>query len=70
MSEQQPTLPKGVELRPGPGDQAIELVIRAADTGELAWRLHDLIPLIQSGDLDRLVEAGDPGRGLSDAGGQ
>jgi hypothetical protein len=50
-------LPEGVRLGIRGDGPPIELVIRAANGDELAWRVHDLIPLIQSGELGRLIDA-------------
>ena len=50
-----PNLPEGVRLVCRDGRDPIELTIRAADGDQLAWRIHDLIPLIQSGGLNRLI---------------
>lgn len=55
-----PGLPDGVHLTVLAGAEEnapIELTVRAADANELAWRIHDLIPLIQSGKLNRLIES-------------
>ncbi len=49
-------LPPGVRLAWRDGDEPIELTVRAADANQLAWRIHDLIPLIQTGRLARLIE--------------
>ena len=54
---EKPDLPPGVDLTVSAGDEPIQLTVRAADVNELAWRIHDLIPLIQSGQLARLVDA-------------
>ncbi len=48
-------LPEGVRLVRADGAEPVELTIRAADADQLAWRIHDLIPLIQSGRLKRMV---------------
>lgn len=50
-------LPRGVTLVCRDGNEPVELTIRAADGNELAWRIHDLIPLIQSGKLGKLIDA-------------
>jgi hypothetical protein len=55
MSEPDAMLPHGVQLARRGGQESIELTIRAADANELAWRIHDLIPLIQSGRLAKII---------------
>ena len=50
-------LPPGVRLTRSADGQSFELVISAADGDELAWRIHDLIPLIQTGELSQLIAA-------------
>lgn len=49
-------LPEGVTLIRRSGDEPVEVAIRARDVDDLAWVLHDLIPLIQSGELAELFE--------------
>ncbi|MCG3177790.1 MAG: hypothetical protein BIFFINMI_00110 [Phycisphaerae bacterium] len=55
MSQGPHKLGNGVTIARRDGDEPLELLIRAADLDELVWRLHDLIPLIQSGELNRVV---------------
>jgi hypothetical protein len=52
-----PSLPPGVRLTRSDDGRSFELVISAADADELAWRIHDLIPLIQTGELSQLLAA-------------
>ncbi len=61
MTEPDLTLPPGVELARRAGREPIELTIRAANVNELAWRIHDLIPLIQTGRLARIIAQADKG---------
>ncbi len=49
-------LADGVTLSRKDGEGPLELTIRAGDADELAWRIHDLIPLIQSGELARRAD--------------
>jgi len=55
-------LPEGVRLAHRDGPEPVELTIRAADADQLAWRIHDLIPLIQNGRLKRLIGESAGGR--------
>jgi hypothetical protein len=50
-------LPPGVRLARSADGRSFELVISAADGDEMAWRIHDLIPLIQTGELNQLLAA-------------
>ena len=50
-------LPDGVRLTRSADGRSFELVISAADGDELAWRIHDLIPLIQTGELKQIIAA-------------
>lgn len=56
MSDSRHVLPPGVSLRAPDGQKPLELTIRAADINELAWRIHDLIPLLQDGRLAELLK--------------
>ena len=63
----QPTgtaLPQGVCLAGGPA--GVELTIQASTPGELVWRIHDLVPLIQDGRLAQQAQAAMNGQAKPD----
>lgn len=55
-SDQAITLPEGVTIHYAP-DGSCELRVAAPDRNELLWRVHDVVLMIQNGDLEDYLDA-------------